>query len=66
MTAPNLRVLPIDRLQVSVDEAAHLLGYSKRTVYEMMERGELRSVGRGRLRRIPIDELKRWQRDNME
>jgi excisionase family DNA binding protein len=55
----------LERLQVSIREAARLLSFSERTVYALLERGELRSVGQGRLRRIPVDELRRWQQRHM-
>lgn len=54
----------LEPLQVSIYEAARLLGYGKSTVYVLLARGELKSVGRGRLRRIAIEELRRWQRLN--
>jgi excisionase family DNA binding protein len=63
MSEPNNTIST--RLQVSIREAAELLSYSERTLYSLLERGELRSVGRGRLRRIPLDEIKRWQQRNM-
>jgi excisionase family DNA binding protein len=53
-----------EKLQVTIAEAAQLLSYSTRTIYKLLARGELRSVGVGRLRRIPLDELRRWQREN--
>lgn len=55
---------PHEPLQVSIAEAARLLGYSKSTIYNLLDRGEARSVGRGRLRRIAVEELRRWQRQN--
>ena len=54
-----------ERLQVSIREAAQLLSYSERTIYALLQHGELRSVGRGRLRRIPLDELRAWQQRNL-
>lgn len=54
-----------NRLQVSIREAAELLTYSERTIYSLLQRGELRSVGQGRLRRIPMDELRAWQQRNI-
>lgn len=56
---------PLTPLQVSIKRAAELLGYSQATIYNLIQRGELRSVGTGRLRRIPLSELKRWQEHNM-
>jgi excisionase family DNA binding protein len=54
-----------EKLQVSIREAARLLAFSERTIYSLLQRGELRSVGQGRLRRIPIAELKSWQERNV-
>jgi excisionase family DNA binding protein len=34
-----------------------MLSYSKRTVYDLLQRRELPSTGRGRLRRIPVAAL---------
>jgi excisionase family DNA binding protein len=56
----------LDPLQVSIEEAARMLRYSKSTLYMLLQRGELRSVGRGRLRRIAVEELRRWQQRNTE
>lgn len=53
-------------LQVTIAEAARLLSYSKRKVEQLLQRGDLKSVGRGRLRRVAIKELERWQKQNEE
>lgn len=53
-------------LQVSIKEAARLLSYSESTIYAMLARGEIKSIGRHKLRRIPVDELKRWQAERMK
>jgi excisionase family DNA binding protein len=50
-------VTTTERLQVTVEEAAQMLSYSKRTVYDLLQRRELPSTGRGRLRRIPVAAL---------
>ena len=63
-TQPQHAPLPMEPLQVSIAEAARLLGFGKSTIYAMLARGELKSVGRGRLRRIAVAELRRWQREN--
>lgn len=45
---------------VSIDEAARLIGVSRRTVYELVARGRLRTCKLGRRRIVPvaaIDEL---------
>ncbi len=51
---------PDDRLTVTVEEAAKLLGISRGLAYELVARGELPSLHLGRRRVIPrmaIDEL---------
>lgn len=53
-------------LQVTIDEAARLLCYGRRTIYKMLEQGELKSVGTGRRRRIAVTELQRWQQHNTQ
>lgn len=55
-----------ERLQVRIDEAGELLGYSRRTMFNFIQRGEIRTVGKGRLRRIAVEELRRWQQRNSE
>jgi excisionase family DNA binding protein len=49
---------------VTIREAAALLSYDERTVRRLVERGELRAVGRGRLRRIALADLRDWQERN--
>jgi excisionase family DNA binding protein len=43
-----------------VEEAAVWLGLSKRTMYELLNRGEIESVHIGRSRRIPFAALERF------
>ena len=43
-----------------VEEAAIWLGLSKRTMYELLNRGEIESVHIGRSRRIPFSALERF------
>ncbi|MBX0331327.1 helix-turn-helix domain-containing protein [Oscillochloris sp. ZM17-4] len=50
--------------QVTIAEAAELLSYGKRTVYRMVQTGELPSVGEGKLRRIRIADILAWQNRN--
>lgn len=52
--------------QVRIAEAARLLALSQATVYAMLARGELRSTGRRKMRRIPLEELRRWQSAQLE
>lgn len=55
-----------DVLQVKIDQAARMLGYSRTTMYELINRGEIPTVGTGRLRRIAVADLQRWQERNKE
>jgi excisionase family DNA binding protein len=59
MATPHIP--PTERLQVRIAEAAELLSISERHLRRLMASGEIRSVGRGRLRRVAIAELRRWQ-----
>lgn len=52
--------------QVRIAEAARLLGYSQATIYAMLQRGDLRSVGQRKMRRIPLSEIQKWQRGEIE
>jgi excisionase family DNA binding protein len=63
---PVLRMLPpqkvagsdqIAPLQYKIKDAARLLSVSPRTVERLLAAGELASVGRGKLRRIPYESI---------
>jgi len=56
----------MDPLVVTVDEAAHMLKISKAKVYELVASRELESAHFGRLRRIPVDALRRYLESNTE
>lgn len=60
-TAPDRGTLP---RQVTIAEAADMMGYSRRFVEALLMRGELQSVGAGRARRIPVAAIERWQKVN--
>lgn len=47
-------------LQHTLTTAAALLSVSKRTLERMISRGEIRSTGRGKLRRVPHADLVAW------
>jgi excisionase family DNA binding protein len=55
------RTLPADapatKLLLKVEEAAHLLSLSRKTIYDLMRRGELASLKIGGSRRIPLTAL---------
>ncbi|MGH8868826.1 MAG: helix-turn-helix domain-containing protein [Actinomycetes bacterium] len=48
----------MERLLLKADEAAEVLGLSRRTVYMLMAAGSLQSVKIGGCRRIPADSLR--------
>jgi excisionase family DNA binding protein len=48
-------------LQYSITDTARLLGFSRRTVERLIACGELASVGRGKLRRVPFDSIAAYQ-----
>lgn len=60
MTTDNTKALP---LQVRIKEAARLLDYSESMIYKLLKERKIRSVGSGRLRRIPTAELLRFQKE---
>lgn len=49
----------VPRSAYSLDEAAQSLGISRRTVYELMARGQLSTITLGRRRLVPAGELER-------
>lgn len=53
----------MDRMAYTVNEAARALGASSRTVYRLIERGDLRVIRLGISVRIPEDELRRFLSD---
>ena len=64
--APLLRLIPPQKvadtdqvapLQYRIGDTARLLGYSRRTVERLIRRGELTTVGQGRLKRVPYDAI---------
>ena len=50
------------RLAYPINESARMLGVSRRTVYQLLARGELRAVRVGARQRIPAAELARITR----
>lgn len=48
-----------ERLAYTTAEAAALLGITRKTIYKLMERGELRTTKIGSCRRVPADEVRR-------
>ena len=65
-----LRLLPPQRvagsdqiapLQFTIKDTARLLGFSRRTVERLIERGELATIGTGKLRRVPYEAIVTYQ-----
>jgi excisionase family DNA binding protein len=48
-------------LQYSILDTARLLSVSRRTVERLIAQGQLATVGRGRLKRIPYDSIIAYQ-----
>ena len=42
---------------LKINEAAEILGYSRWTIARMIERGELKTYGEGRKKRIPLSSV---------
>jgi excisionase family DNA binding protein len=51
--------LPVERIAYTVAEWAQATRQSKPTIYRQMQRGQLRYVQFGRVRRIPVSEQDR-------
>jgi excisionase family DNA binding protein len=47
----------VERLALTVEEAAQALGVSRSTMYGFVSSGEIRSIKLGKCRRIPVDAL---------
>jgi excisionase family DNA binding protein len=61
LTSTQLTPAPqLEPLQVEVTEAARLLGYSRSTIYQMLNSRELPSTRHGTSRRIPVAALRAW------
>lgn len=52
----------LERLAVTVDEGARLLGVGRATLYKLVMRGEVESFTVGRARRIAISALEQYMR----
>lgn len=70
MSTPILRLITPQRvadseyvapLQYSIKDTARLLAVSRRTVERLIERGELATVGTGKLKRVPYDSIVAYQ-----
>jgi excisionase family DNA binding protein len=50
--------------QVTIRQAAAILGVHERTIRRLVQRGELHVVGRGRLSRIALRDIADYQQHN--
>ena len=50
----------MDRVLMTAEEAADCLKVGRCKVYDLIRTGELESIKIGRLRRIPVDSLRRF------
>ena len=57
---PSAAPLPEGRPPLTVAAVAPRIGFSKDVVYEMLRRGELPNVGRGRAKRVPAAAVAAW------
>ena len=58
MNAKLSPAIPLERLAVSVEEAADALGVGRSTLFELIRDGRLGSIKVGKRRLVPTDELK--------
>ncbi len=56
----------MEKLVLSVAEAAEIVGVSRSFLYERVQAGELESYKLGRLRKIPRVALDRWLQEQAE
>lgn len=61
-TTSTAATAPVDKLLYTPVEAAHALGVSRSTVYELIATGVLPSVQIGSCRRVPVDGLRSYVR----
>jgi len=50
----------VDRLLVTIDEAAQSLAVSRRTLYRLIDSGDVDTIRIGSARRIPVSSLHRF------
>ena len=53
-----------EQLQVKPREAAALIAISERELYRKTKSGEIACIGKRRLRRYAVEDLRAWQRRN--
>lgn len=61
---PRAGMMP-ERMALSPQEAADVLGLSRPTVYELMHRADFPSFSAGSRRLIPTEDLREWVREQV-
>ena len=65
-TGTDFADLDDDLRLVTLPDAARFLSVSRGSLYDLLTTGQLASVHIGRLRRIPMGELRRYIRERLE
>jgi excisionase family DNA binding protein len=60
MPETSLRVSPVPRMALSLEESGQAIGLCSKTVSKLIGDGRLRCVMVGTRRLIPVTELQRW------
>ncbi len=53
----------MEKLLLKPDEAAEMLGIGRSKIYELLANETIPSIRLGRSVRVPVDELRRWLRE---
>ena len=56
----------MDAVLLSVEEAAQVLGLGRSKTYELLLKGQLRSIKIGRSRRVPVESINEFIRERIE
>ena len=55
----------LEQLLLRISDVVRITSLSRAKIYDLISRGELRSVTCGRARRVPVDALKEWLDDRL-
>lgn len=56
----TLRVSPIPRMALSLEESGQAIGLCSKTVAKLINEGRLRAANVGTRRLVPVTEIQRW------
>jgi excisionase family DNA binding protein len=56
----------MDTVLLNVEEAAHALGLGRSKCYELVLKGQLKSLKIGRSRKIPVEAIKEFIRERLD